>query len=111
MPKPFTKLTAVAAPIMRTNIDTDVIIRIDRIVGNSVRGNLGKWAFGALRYLPDGAENPEFILNREPYRQAEILVTGPNFGCGSSREGAGGLVQGLRGRAIIGSGVGDIFFA
>src|SRR5260370_39866743 len=79
MPKPFTKLTAIAAPIMRTNIDTDVIIRIDRIVGNSVRGNLGKWAFGSLRYLPDGSENPEFILNREPYRQAEILFTGPDF--------------------------------
>jgi len=69
MPKPFTKLTAIAAPIMRTNIDTDVIIRIDRIVGNSVRGNLGKWAFGALRYLPDGSENTEFVLNREPYRR------------------------------------------
>jgi 3-isopropylmalate/(R)-2-methylmalate dehydratase small subunit len=86
--KPFNKLTAIAAPIMRTNIDTDVIIRIDRMIGNSIRGHLGKWAFGALRYLPDGAENPEFILNREPYRQAEILITGPNFGCGSSREAA-----------------------
>src|SRR5262245_10337547 len=80
MPKPFNKLTAIAAPIMRANIDTDVIIRIERLVGNSVRGSLGKWAFGALRYLPDGSENPEFILNREPYRQAEILITGPNFG-------------------------------
>ena|SRR5579859_1813638 len=88
MPKPFNKLTAIAAPIMRGNIDTDVIIRIERLVGNSVRGTLGKWAFGSLRYLPDGSENPAFILNREPYRQAEILVTGPNFGCGSSREGA-----------------------
>src|SRR5258708_12408822 len=88
MPKPFTKLSSIAAPIMRSNIDTDVIIRIERLVGNSVRGTLGKWAFGSLRYLPDGSENPEFILNREPYRQAEILVTGPNFGCGSSREGA-----------------------
>ena len=111
MPKPFTKLTAIAAPIMRANIDTDVIIRIDRIIGNSVRGNLGKWAFGALRYLPDGSENPEFILNREPYRQAEILVTGPNFGCGSSREGAVWSLQELGIRAVIGSGFGDIFFA
>src|SRR5260370_22019497 len=111
MAKPFTKLTAIAAPIMRTNIDTDVIIRIDRIVGNSVRGNLGQWAFGALRYLPDGSENPEFILNREPYRRAEILVTGPNFGCGSSREGAPRALQEMRVRAGIGSGFGDIFFA
>src|SRR5205085_11546488 len=87
MAKPFDKLTATAAPIMRGNIDTDVIIRIERLVGNSSRGTLGKWAFGALRYLPDGSENPEFILNRDPYRQAEILVNGPEFGCGPSREG------------------------
>jgi 3-isopropylmalate/(R)-2-methylmalate dehydratase small subunit len=111
MPKPFNKLTATAAPIMRGNIDTDVIIRIERLVGNSVRGTLGKWAFGALRYLPDGSDNPEFILNREPYRQAEILVTGPNFGCGSSREGAVWSLQELGIRAVIGSSFGDIFFA
>src|SRR6202162_1035078 len=111
MPKPFTKLSAIAAPIMRSNIDTDVIIRIERLVGNSVRGTLGKWAFGSLRYLPDGSENPDFILNREPYRQAEILVTGPNFGCGSSREGAVWSLQEMGIRAVIGSGFGDIFFA
>jgi 3-isopropylmalate/(R)-2-methylmalate dehydratase small subunit len=111
MPKPFNKVTAVAAPIMRSNIDTDVIIRIERLVGNSVRGTLGKWAFGSLRYLPDGSENPEFILNRGPYRLAEILVAGPNFGCGSSREGAVWSLQELGIRAIIGSGFGDIFFS
>ena len=111
MPKPFTKLSAIAAPIMRTNIDTDVIIRIERLVGNSVRGSLGKWAFGSLRYLPDGSENPEFILNRAPYRAAEILVTGPNFGCGSSREAAVWSLQEMGIRAIVGSGFGDIFFA
>src|SRR5277367_6040804 len=111
MPKPLNKLTAIAAPIMRGNIDTDVIIRIERLVGNSIRGTLGKWAFAALRYLPDGSENPAFILNREPYRQAEILVTGPNFGCGSSREGAVWSLQEMGIRAIIGSGFGDIFFA
>ena len=111
MPKPFNKLNAIAAPIMRGNIDTDVIIRIERLVGNSIRGTLGKWAFGALRYLPDGSENPEFILNREPYRNAEVLITGPNFGCGSSREGAVWSLQEMGIRAIIGSGFGDIFFA
>ena len=111
MPKPFNKLSATAAPIMRGNIDTDVIIRIERLVGNSSRGTLGKWAFGALRYLPDGSENLEFILNREPYRQAEILVTGPNFGCGSSREGAVWSLQEMGIRAVIGSSFGDIFFA
>jgi 3-isopropylmalate/(R)-2-methylmalate dehydratase small subunit len=111
VPKPFDKLTAIAAPIMRSNIDTDVIIRIERLVGNSVRGTLGKWAFGALRYLPDGSENPEFVLNREPYTRAEILITGPNFGCGSSREGAVWSLQEMGVRAIIGSSFGDIFFA
>jgi 3-isopropylmalate/(R)-2-methylmalate dehydratase small subunit len=111
MPKPFNRLTAVAAPIMRSNVDTDVIIRIERLVGNSVRGTLGKWAFGSLRYLPDGLENPDFILNRQPYREAEILVTGPNFGCGSSREGAVWSLQEMGIRAIIGSSFGDIFFA
>jgi 3-isopropylmalate/(R)-2-methylmalate dehydratase small subunit len=111
MPKPFTKLNAIAAPIMRGNIDTDVIIRIERLVGNSIRGTLGKWAFGSLRYLPDGSENPAFILNREPYRNAEVIITGPNFGCGSSREGAVWSLQEMGIRAIIGSGFGDIFFA
>src|SRR6201989_158299 len=100
MPNPFTKLSAIAAPIMRSNIDTDVVIRIERLVGNSIRGTLGKWTFGSLRYLPDGSENPEFILNREPYRKAEILITGPNFGCGSSPEAAVWSVpgMGIRGR-------------
>ena len=111
MTKAFTKLSAIAAPIMRSNIDTDVIIRIERLVGTSIRGTLGKWAFGSLRYLPDGSENPDFILNREPYRHAEILITGPNFGCGSSREGAVWSLQEMGVRAIIGSGFGDIFFA
>jgi 3-isopropylmalate/(R)-2-methylmalate dehydratase small subunit len=111
MPKPFTKLSTIAAPLMRSNIDTDVIIRIERLVGNAIRGTLGKWAFGSLRYLADGSENPDFILNREPYRQAEILVTGPNFGCGSSREGAVWSLQEMGIRAVIGSSFGDIFFA
>src|SRR3984885_15306101 len=111
MPEAFTEFSAIAAPIMRANIDTDVIIRIERMVGNSVRGTLGKWAFGSLRYLPDGSEDPGFILNREPYRHAEILVTGPNFGCGSSREGAVWSLQEMGIRAVIGSSFGDIFFA
>src|SRR6201990_1375714 len=111
MPKAFTKLSAIAAPIMRSNVDTDVIIRIERLVGTSIRGTLGKWALGALRYLPDGSENPEFILNREPYLPAENLISGPNFGCGSSREGAVWSLQEMGTRAVIGSSFGDIFFA
>ena len=106
----FTTLTAIAAPIMRANIDTDVIIPINRLVGNDIRGKLAPWAFTSLRYLPDGSENAEFILNRPPYREAEILITGRNFGCGSSREGAVWALAERGVRAIIGSSFGDIFF-
>jgi 3-isopropylmalate/(R)-2-methylmalate dehydratase small subunit len=108
--KPFTTLSAVAAPIMRANVDTDLIIPIDRMVGNSIRGTLGQWCFRALRYLPDGSDNPEFSLNRPPYRGAEVLITGPNFGCGSSREAAVWALEELGVRAIIGSEFGDIFY-
>jgi 3-isopropylmalate/(R)-2-methylmalate dehydratase small subunit len=108
--KKFTRLESVAAPILRENIDTDIVIPINRLVGNSVRGSLGKWAFTALRYKPDGSENPEFILNREPYRGAQVLLTGVNFGCGSSREGAVWAIEEMGIRCIIGSSFGDIFF-
>ncbi len=111
MTAPFKPFAAIAAPILRANVDTDVIIRIERMVGNAIRGNLGKWAFGALRYLPDGSEDPGFILNREPYRRSEVLITGPNFGCGSSREAAVWSLQEIGIRAIVGSSFGDIFFA
>ncbi|HEY5826919.1 MAG: 3-isopropylmalate dehydratase small subunit [Hyphomicrobiaceae bacterium] len=106
----FATLNSVAAPIMRENIDTDVIIPINRLVGNAVRGSLGKWGFTALRYKPDGSENSEFILNREPYRGAQILITGVNFGCGSSREGAVWALQEMGIRCVVGSSFGDIFF-
>jgi len=106
----FTQLTAVAAPILRENIDTDIVIPISRMVGNATRGHLGQWCFSALRYRPDGSENPEFILNRAPYRQAQILITGVNFGCGSSREAAVWALKEMGVRCLIGSSFGDIFF-
>jgi 3-isopropylmalate/(R)-2-methylmalate dehydratase small subunit len=106
----FTTLSAVAAPLLRENMDTDVIIPIARIVGNQSRGTLGPWCFSALRYRPDGSENPEFVLNREPYRGAQILLTGVNFGCGSSREAAVWSLQEMGVRCLIGSSFGDIFF-
>lgn len=106
----FTKLTAIAAPLMRANTDTDTVIRIERMVGNDYRGTLGKWCLAPLRYLPDGSENPEFILNRTPYRDAEILIVGPNFGCGSSREAAVWSLQEMGIKAIVGSSFGDIFY-
>ena len=106
---PFTTLSAVAAPLMRANVDTDLIIPIDRMVGNAIRGTLGPWCFRALRYLPDGSENPDFVLNRPPYRDSQILITGSNFGCGSSREAAVWALQEMGIRAIVGSSFGDIF--
>ncbi len=108
--KGFTTLTTIAAPLMRANIDTDTVIRIERMVGNDYRGTLGQWCLAPLRYLSDGSENPEFILNRAPYRGAEILIVGPNFGCGSSREAAVWSLQELGIKAIIGSSFGDIFY-
>jgi 3-isopropylmalate/(R)-2-methylmalate dehydratase small subunit len=106
----FTTLRAVAAPVLGENIDTDVIIPIARMVGNSARGTLGPWCFGPLRYRPDGTPNPGFILNREPYARAQILLTGVNFGCGSSREAAVWSLFEFGIRCIIGSSFGDIFF-
>ena len=108
--KSFTKLEAIAAPIMIENIDTDVIIRIERLVGNGIRGTLAPWCFGALRYRADGSEDPAFILNRPPYREAGIIIAARNFGCGSSREGAvWSLVE--RGvTCVIAPSFGDIFF-
>jgi 3-isopropylmalate/(R)-2-methylmalate dehydratase small subunit len=106
----FTRISAIAAPIMRANIDTDTVIRIERMVGTSVRGTLGQWCLAPLRYRPDGSENPDFVLNRPPYREAEILIVGPNFGCGSSREAAVWSLQEIGIKAISGSGFGDIFY-
>ena len=106
----FTTLTATAAPLLRENIDTDVIIRIERLVGNAVRGTLGQWCFGSIRYLPDGSEDPAFILNRAPYRDASILIAGRNFGCGSSREGAVWSLQEQGITCVIAPSYGDIFF-
>lgn len=106
---PFTRLTAIAAPLMRQNVDTDVIIRIERLV--SLRpGELGPWAFESWRYRPDGSEDPAFLLNREPYRHAKILLAGTNFGCGSSREGAVWALASMGYRCVIAPGFGDIFF-
>jgi hypothetical protein len=85
--KPFTKVTGPAASLLRANIDTDVIIRIERLT-SIARDELGRYAFEALRYRKDGAGDPGFVLNRPAFRVAPILIAGANFGCGSSREGA-----------------------
>ena len=95
---------------MQANIDTDVIIRIERLTAGD-RGALGRHAFEALRYLPDGTENPEFVLNQPAFRGAPTLIAGPNFGCGSSREGAVWALQGMGLRCVIADSFGDIFLS
>src|SRR5258708_17580097 len=106
----FTVLRAIAAPLLRENVDTDIIIRIERLVGGSRRSELGRHAFESWRYLADGSENPDFILNREPYRRAGILLAGRNFACGSSREGAVWALAQMGFRAVLALSFGDIFF-
>ncbi len=105
----FTRLTGIAAPLMRPNIDTNVIIPIDDCV-SVPRAAQGRCAFRAWRYLADGSDNPDFVLNRAPFRDAVILLTGINFGCGSSREPAVWALMGLGIRAIIAPSFGDIFY-
>lgn len=107
---PLSLVEGVAAPLPLANIDTDVIIRIERLTtGNPAE--IGRFAFEALRYLPDGSDNPDFILNRPGYRDAPILLVGPNFGCGSSREPAVTALLRCGIRAVVSHGFGDIFYA
>jgi len=98
-----------AAPLLIPNVDTDKIIRIERLMQNT-RQALGQYALEVLRYDTDGRENPEFVLNREPYRGAPILLSGSNFGCGSSREGAVWALLGAGIRCVIAESFGEIFY-
>jgi 3-isopropylmalate/(R)-2-methylmalate dehydratase small subunit len=107
--EPLRQLTGPAAYLPRDNVDTDVIIRIERLT-QGVRGQLGRYAFEALRYHPDGSEDPEFPLNQPSFRGAPILFTGRNFGCGSSREGAVWALMDLGLRCVIAPSFGDIFY-
>ena len=108
--KPFIRIEAIAAPLMRANIDTDQIIRIDRMVANP-RDRLGPFCMEAWRFLPDGSDNPDFAPNPPRHRNAEILVAAENFGCGSSREHAVWALVGWGIRAVIAPSFGDIFYA
>ena len=85
--QPFTTLTGVAAPLPMANVDTDKIIPA-RFLKSISRSGFGKNLFANLRYREDGSENPDFVLNKPAYRDAQIIVAGDNFGCGSSREHA-----------------------
>jgi 3-isopropylmalate/(R)-2-methylmalate dehydratase small subunit len=106
----FTQLQACAVPLMRANIDTDQIIRIDRLINNP-RGSLGPWCLESLRYLPDGQPNPQFAPNQARYASAKILVAADNFGCGSSREHAVWSLVDWGMRAVIAPSFGDIFYS
>ena len=105
----FTKLTGVAAPMDAINVDTDQII--PKLHLRTIeRTGLGKVLFDELRFHPDGTEKPGFILNRAPWRNAEILVAGDNFGCGSSREHAPWALLDFGIRCIVSTSFADIFY-
>lgn len=107
---PFTRIQGTAAAIMRSNIDTDVIIRIERLTALG-RDDLGPFAFEALALRPDGSRNPDFVLNQPMFKDSPILIAGPNFGCGSSRESAVWALLGRGIRCVIAESFGDIFFS
>ena len=104
----FTTLTGIAAPLPMANVDTDKIIPA-RFLKTIARTGLGRNLFDTLRFHPDGAERPEFVLNREPYRHAEILIAHENFGCGSSREHAPWALLDFGIRCVIAPDFADIF--
>lgn len=108
MMEKFTQLSALAAPLMRPNIDTDAIIPVKRLIGYQ-RHELGAFALEPYRFRADGSENPDFVLNQPRYRGAKTLVTAENFGCGSSRESAVWALMAYGFRCVIAPGFGDIF--
>ena len=105
----FTTLTGIAAPMPLVNIDTDMIIP-KQFLKTIHRSGLGKNLFDEMRYNPDGSEVPDFVLNQPAYRQAEIIVAGDNFGCGSSREHAPWALLDFGIRCVISTSFADIFF-
>ena len=105
----FDQLTGVAAPLDILNIDTDMIIP-KQFLKTIKRSGLGKNLFDEMRYNRDGNEMVDFVLNRPPYRQAEILVAGDNFGCGSSREHAPWALLDFGIRCVISTSFADIFY-
>lgn len=105
----FTTLTGIAAPLPMVNIDTDMIIP-KQYLKTIKRTGLGQFLFDEMRRDQSGKENPDFVLNKEPYTKAEILVAGDNFGCGSSREHAPWALLDFGIRAVIAPSFADIFF-
>jgi len=106
---PFTTLTGIAAPMPLVNIDTDMIIP-KQFLKTIARTGLGKNLFDEMRYTPEGAEIPGFVLNQPAYRSSEIIVAGDNFGCGSSREHAPWALLDFGIRCVISTSFADIFY-
>lgn len=108
MMRKFTMLTGVAAPLPIRNVDTDMIIP-KQFLKTIKRTGLGKSLFFEMRYDQNGHEKPDFVLNRPAYAQAQILIAGDNFGCGSSREHAPWSLLDFGIRCIIAPSFADIF--
>ena len=108
--EPFQILNSNVAPVNRVNVDTDQIIP-KQFLKRIERTGFGQFLFNDWRFLEDGTENPEFVLNKETYRDANILVSGRNFGCGSSREHAPWALQDFGFKCIIAPSFADIFFS
>ena len=106
----FTNVTGVAAPMPLINIDTDMIIP-KQFLKTIKRSGLGKNLFDEMRFNEDGSEIPDFVLNQPAYRNAEIIVAGDNFGCGSSREHAPWALLDFGIRVVISTSFADIFFS
>lgn len=105
----FTTLTGIAAPMPMVNIDTDMIIP-KQFLKTIKRSGLGVSLFHEMRYDEDGGEIVEFVLNQPQYREAQILVAGDNFGCGSSREHAPWAIKDFGIRCVIAPSFADIFY-
>lgn len=109
MMKPFTRVQGIAAPLPKINVDTDAIIAVQHVYTLSKEG-LGQYLFHRWRYDQDGAEQPGFVLNRTPFRNASVLVARANFGCGSSREHAVWALADFGIRSIIAPSFASIFY-
>ena len=107
--EPFVRLTGIAAPLDRVNVDTDQIIP-KQFLKRVERTGFGQFLFFDWRSLPDGSPNPDFELNQPGYQGATVLVSGRNFGCGSSREHAPWALLDYGFRAIVAPSFGDIFY-
>jgi 3-isopropylmalate/(R)-2-methylmalate dehydratase small subunit len=107
----FTRLHGIAAPLLRDNIDTDTIIRVERLFNAVPRADLGLYCMESLRKLSDGSDDPSFFGNDPRYRDASILLAGANFGCGSAREGAVWALAGMGIRCVIAPSLAELFTA